>query len=1254
MKQEFNLIFSNLIKRLNQTLTKFHLVNLVDALAVSLLIAILLFNLAIVIELVAEGSREFRTTLFFGLASLVAISILVLNFKPLLAFLKIKYNQTISDIAFKIGDKYPEIKDKLANAIDLFDNYINSQSSNNNNNNSNFGISKDLVLANLEYTHETTKSINFDEIISYDRTKKIIPIFIFSLFLTVVGNFNPAYNKSLERLLNYDKAYIPAAPFEIYNNNEKQVYVDKGKSVKLEFKSKGLAPNYINVIVESIEDNQTNSQDETEKNAQIYKVKLINKDTYKFELANIKEKYKVYAQAEWYDEKYNTTETKVLITEIPEITNLDGVVRFPPYTNQESLNLTIDNADIVALNGSKADIKIQTNFNITKARLIFEKRKDFDTFGGNVEKSSENEETDNNNQNSANDNNKNIKKVMEKAAEKLEDHLKTGAEFKGDYTIRPMTISGDKTAKVDFTIKESGSYWIEVENNQGHKNLYPVKYSVIATEDDYPSISLIEPQKDINVKDNLSVSIVSQIADDYGFKHLKLFYRLIESKYDQPNGIWEEINIPFDKKELNTTVYYLWNLKLVDITPEDKFEFYLEVADNDAFSGYKKSISKTLTVRMISFEETMEIAEKNTEKIQKQIEEAVKKSEEVKKEMQELRKDLINAKNQNELTWEQKKKAEAIAKKQQEIQKTLENAQKELEKSVDQMKENNLLSEETMQKYMELQELMKEVNSDELRKMSQKMQDMMKQMTPEQMQKALENAKFDEEMFKQSMERTKQYLEKLKIEQKADAVKKYAEELAKRQEELMKKADEAKNAQDNENIAKEQNDLKKDIDKLEKEMIELQKQVEKNEKIADDTFKEAQQEFNPEEMKENMENAKNDMKKNDKKSAKQNQKKAKEKLDKLADKMQKMKQELQNKMAKEIERQFNKSINDIVQLSKKQEQLNKKTQAMSSNSNNMNDAIKEQGDVTNAMRNALENTAKLAEQTMAIQSESIEDMLKAIQQMEKAQQELQDRRNSAGTKAQKDAMSAMNSAAKSLQAALKDMKQGGDGACDNPGGSGEGSSGGGGGQGMPMGGGMSQQMQQMMQQQKMIQEAMQKMMQQGQQQGQGQGQSGTQNGKGKSPSQMTAQEKAEYGRLQGEQGKALKSMEELAKEQEKFKSKDPVKNEQMRKAMEEMKEVISDIQSGKVDENTMKKQDRILSKMLEISRSENERDKENKRESNEGKDYMQKFNGSLESEEDKERVLQELLKSLKFGYSKDYEKVIKRYMENIKNLQIGN
>lgn len=1228
--------FNNLIKRLETTLNKYNLFDLYQSLTLSLLISLLLINLFIFIEYFANGSIEFRTNLYFALIISISALLISLNFKNILKLLKIKYSIDIYQIAKLVGELNNDIKDKLLNSIQLFNEYSNS-------NNTSKGNSEDLVIANLEDTYQKTLHFDFDQIIDKSKFKRIIPIFFFLIVITFSSFYIDGYKLAFERLTNYSKSYIPSSPFEIINNNKDLVYVDKGSSVRFEFKAKGLSPNFIYVVTYN-ENKDDNSKVKSINQSQVYKVKLINKNTYKFELSNVKENQKIYAYSNWYGEKLKTTETNIKLTEIPEIVELNGVVNFPAYTQSSSIKLDLNNANIAALRGSSTNINIKTNYPIVKATLIMEENKDLQNLTNVYDDLNNNQYNSNSKIDNLEDNKSNTKIDLNDSSKTIK-------------TI-PMVIASKKqnsiSASVNFKIEQSCNYWIKVENSQGRVNLYPVKYSILAQEDSYPNISLIEPSKDLNIKENLSINIITEIDDDYGFKYLKLFYRLVESKYGEPFEKFEYIDLPIEKNKNNQKIYYVWNLKLLSITPEDKYEYYIEVADNDSYAGYKKSTTNKFFVRMVSFEEALEISEQNQKSLEKTIQETLNKTEELKKDIQELKKELLKNIDERELTYDQKKKAEAISKKQQEIQKNIQETEKKINESIEQMDENKVISEETLQKYMELQELLKEINNNELKKMSEQMQNMMKQMSPEEMKKALENTKFDEEMFKQSIERTKKYLEKLKLEQKADAIQKLAEELAKRQEDLMEQTEKAKDEKSNNELSNKQDKLKEDIKSLEKQMDDLKKQLEKADKIAEDAFKDAEDNFKPEEMKNDMKNAKENIDKNNKKDAKQNQKNAKKKLDQLAQQMNKMKQELQNKLSKEIERQFNKSINDVIQLSKQQEKLNKETQKMSSNSNSVNDAIREQGRITSALKNAFENTTKLAEQSMSMSSESIEDMLKAINEMEKAQESLQDRRNSEGTKSQKQAMSSLNSAAKTLQESLKALQQEGNGSCENPGGSGEGSSGSSGGQGMPQGGGMSQKMKDMMAQQKMIQEAMQKMMQQGNQEGQGQGEGQSKSGSGKSPGQMSSKEKAEYGRLKGEQGKALKSMEELAKEQEKFKSTDPVKNNQMKQALEEMKDVMSDINSGNVDENTFKKQERILSKMLEISRSENERDKEQKREAISGKDYKQSFEEIVNDKEKINEILKELLKSYNLGYTKEYEKVIKIYMENLKNYQIKN
>jgi len=65
---------------------------------------------------------------------------------------------------------------------------------------------------------------------------------------------------------------------------------------------------------------------------------------------------------------------------------------------------------------------------------------------------------------------------------------------------------------------------------------------------------------------------------------------------------------------------------------------------------------------------------------------------------------------------------------------------------------------------------------------------------------------------------------------------------------------------------------------------------------------------------------------------------------------------------------------------------------------------------------------------------------------------------------------------------------------------------------------------------------------------------------------------------------------------------------------------------------------------LDATRSENERDYETKREAKSGKDLNSQVQVD-KNQYEKSKNFQDLLKSLKLGYSKDYENLIKKYFD---------
>ncbi|CUT05016.1 hypothetical protein JGI23_01863, partial [Candidatus Chrysopegis kryptomonas] len=150
--------------------------------------------------------------------------------------------------------------------------------------------------------------------------------------------------------------------------------------------------------------------------------------------------------------------------------------------------------------------------------------------------------------------------------------------------------------------------------------------------------------------------------------------------------------------------------------------------------------------------------------------------------------------------------------------------------------------------------------------------------------------------------------------------------------------------------------------------------------------------------------------------------------------------------------------------------------------------------------------------------------------------------------------------------------------------------------------------------------------------------------------QLTLEQQAEMARLAAQQELIRKSLQELMKEAEISGNRSRILGD-LNKIAEEMKEVVSDLESNNLTEETIRKQERILSRLLDAQRSIHERDFEKQRESRPGQNITRQSPAELNLQEEKEKIFQELLKSIRENYHRDYEALIKRYFELLRSFQ---
>jgi hypothetical protein len=324
--------------------------------------------------------------------------------------------------------------------------------------------------------------------------------------------------------------------------------------------------------------------------------------------------------------------------------------------------------------------------------------------------------------------------------------------------------------------------------------------------------------------------------------------------------------------------------------------------------------------------------------------------------------------------------------------------------------------------------------------------------------------------------------------------------------------------------------------------------------------------------------------------------------------MQNLQQKMQQQSQQMVMQNMLKAIDNVISLSKEQESLNKETGKVRSQPKILPEKAKPQLDLRQSLDNILQQLSELSQKTFAITPEMGEALGNARNSMNESIAGMQDRNTQRSTFNQVEAMKSLNEAAAMLQNSLQAMMEGGG-----------------------QGGGMMSLMQQLqkMAQQQMSLNNMTQMMQRG---------------------QLTLQQQTQLQRLAQEQAAIQKSLNDLSREaRESGESKKLSTN--LEQILEDMKEVISGLNTQGVDDNLVKKQEKILSKLLDAQRSINDRDFEKNRESFSGRTFKgdSPHELILNDERSTDILREELLKSIEGGFSKDYQELIRRYFESLGN-----
>lgn len=462
-----------------------------------------------------------------------------------------------------------------------------------------------------------------------------------------------------------------------------------------------------------------------------------------------------------------------------------------------------------------------------------------------------------------------------------------------------------------FPLRHSGDYHVELTAENIGATWKSETFHLDAVADRPPTLYQLAPERSIQLPAEMAVTIEADCLDDFGLSRLDLVYQRNDSAPERRNlARWqgsreERVSAP-------------WELETILRTPGDQVRYHLELVDNDPISGPKTTLGPECEIHFPSLEEMYASVDDDREQQQQSATEMLNQQKDLRQELEKARMELKQSK---QVGWQQQEELKQLAQRQAEVTDQLDKLAQSLDQSLAKMQQTNSFSPEMMQKVQEIGELVRQINDPSFQQQMDRLQQAMQKLDRSAIDKALEQMQQNQQQLEKSLDRTLELLKQLVAEEKLDQLLQQAEKLLAEQKDINQQLagndppDTTGTPQDpkDANDAKQQDSSQKDQSKSGD-----QQQDQKNAQNPDEQPKGDQA------------SKQNQMSKQEAEALKKKQEELAKELAKLQEQMEKLRQE-EEKRLRELQ---------ATQESKPEQQLNQASQKMQQASQSMSQCNK--------------------------------------------------------------------------------------------------------------------------------------------------------------------------------------------------------------------------------------------------------------------------------------------------------------------------
>ena len=801
-----------------------------------------------------------------------------------------------------------------------------------------------------------------------------------------------------------------------------------------------------------------------------------------------------------------------------------------------------------------------------------------------------------------------------------------------------------------------------------------IEYTVNVIPDLYPKISVEQ------IKDSLDpelVYFVGSVGDDYGVTNLEFNYQVSNEETSQS----EPQKFPLSLKHKTQFQYdYTFDIAALELKPGDDLTYYFEVFDNDGVNGSKSTKTTVMQFSKPTIDEYEKMEEENSDNIKETLLNSLKESQKLQEEMRKMREKLLQEKD---MEWQNKKELENLMKRQQELQNDLQNAQDLFQENMQNQDEFKSLSEEMQEKQDKLNEFFEELMNEEMEQMLEELSEKMEELEKKDALKMLEDFELSEEELQKELDRLMELFKQMEIEQQIQEQLEKLEELAQKQEELAEKTqaeeektedqegddaeekseeteennkgeqekkgeEETKGEQEeqqgeeqsteeqkeqdaqesgeqeqeetgskNEELQKEQEEIQEEFKEIADEMEQIQEKNKELEKPKDMDGTDEQMER----IDQDMENSQQQLQKQQNQKAAKSQKSAAQRMKEMAQQMSSQMQQGQMQQMEADLGTLRQLLENLVTLSFDQEDIISDLNKTNTTTPRYVGLVQDQFKIQDDFKVVEDTLQALSKRVMQIESFITEKVTDVKSNLQESLTELEERKKATAADYQQRTMTNLNDLALMLSEVMNQMQQQmsmmmpGNQMCDNPGAKPGSQSG-----KVPM--------DKITEGQQQLNEDMKKMME-GMKKGRQEGEKGS---------------SEQFARMAARQAAMRKALRDAQQEKQQRGQGD----ESLDNAIKGMDEIETELVNKRLTNEMLKRQEEILTRLLEAERAEREREMDNKRKAETAQQIERKLPPSIEEYIKKREAEVESFQTVSPDLRPYYKFLVEEYYDALK------